>query len=124
MDYTEMEQRLALNSKSDLLCVAKEYCRMQKIQPPDRLCRRYREAVIRFYSQYLPQFPEGCPLIPFCLRPIPKTLNHVRPLVVQAPRDAGLLDAQLDRTWNEMMNDGMHGGTADWGSELAEKSFN
>jgi hypothetical protein len=128
LGYSEMERRLSGFAKASLLSAADEYCGINRMKRPDRLCHRYREALICFFCQYVPQFPEGFPPIPLCAGPIPKTLNHVRSFASQEPRDVGLFDIQLDQMWNEVMNDARPDGMGDWNSdrldERHEKGFN
>jgi hypothetical protein len=119
--YSEMEQRLSGFAKANLISAANEYCRINRIKRPDRLCHRYREALICFFCQDVPQFPQGFPPIPPCAGPIPKTLNHVKPFASQEPRDGGLLDIQLDRAWGEVMNDTLPDGIGDWSSDRVDE---
>jgi hypothetical protein len=123
--YSDMEQRLSPFAKASLLSAAGEYCGMNRMKRPDRLCHRYREALICFFCQYLPRFPEGFPPVPLCAGPIPKTLNHANPSTSHEPRDVGFLDIQLDRAWNEVLNDTPPDRIGEWQSDpLGERHEN
>jgi hypothetical protein len=79
--FHEMEGRLMIYTKGDLLRAADQACEAQGIRKPDRLCRRYRNLLICFIRDNFPGFPEGFPPIPLLRRAIPKACDfgqHVR----------------------------------------------
>jgi hypothetical protein len=59
--FDSMGARLMGLGKPGLLQRARQFSDAHGVHPPDRLCERYREALICWFCENVPDFPEGFP---------------------------------------------------------------
>jgi hypothetical protein len=73
-NFHDMAPRLLVHAKKDLLEPAEWHCTTRRMKRPNRCCRRFRDCLICFFADNLPDFPAGFGPIPLAQGAIPPTL--------------------------------------------------
>jgi hypothetical protein len=105
--FVPMEKQLQDLSKPQMLSMARSFSAKHELPPPDRLCRRSREALTCWFCQHAPNFPaEFLPLReeespPAEARIIQSPVEPIRQETQLAPDDveSGLFDF-LVQNWD------------------------